>query len=245
MSRKGNILKEIVHRPWELPSGEWRYYQEWNDALFLHWRIPAEILQKLLPEGLELDLFEGEAWVSVVAFTMEKIRPRFLPALSLISDFHEINVRTYVKHKEKSGVYFISMEGQKLLSVLVSKALSGLPYQRANISRKLHNGLSSYSSVNNRKQFRLEAEYDVLPDEYQPTALDKWLVERYCLFVDIGNELFCYEIHHLPWKIAKVKLEYLKLDYKIGDLAIGKAAPELTHFSEGVEVLAWEKVKLD
>lgn len=110
-------IKEIVntteHRPWKMPTESWKFYQEWNNALFLHWLVELSELKKFVPNELEIDLFDGKPWVSVVAFTMEKIRPKNLPSFSPISDFDEINIRTYVKSNNKTGVYFLSIEGDK------------------------------------------------------------------------------------------------------------------------------------
>lgn len=117
------ILKTIEHRPWPLPCGKWKYYQEWNNAVFLHWRVDHNELRKYVPDALEIDLYNGEAWVSLVAFTMEKIRPRNLPAFPPISDFDEINIRTYVKYNNKQGVYFLSIEGGNKISCKVSNIL--------------------------------------------------------------------------------------------------------------------------
>src|SRR5690606_40671772 len=61
--------------------------------LFMHWRVPAESLRRLIPPGLDLDLFEGEAWIGVVPFRMSGVRPRFLPGLPGLSAFPELNVR--------------------------------------------------------------------------------------------------------------------------------------------------------
>ncbi|MBZ0098151.1 MAG: DUF2071 domain-containing protein [Taibaiella sp.] len=71
-----------------LPAEKWIWYQEWNDVLFLHWRIDADFVRNLVPSPFRLDTYNGEAWVSLVAFTMQHIRPRQLPHLALISNFH-------------------------------------------------------------------------------------------------------------------------------------------------------------
>ncbi len=71
MKETEDILKNISHRTWRLPNGKWSYYQEWNDALFLHWKVEESELQKLTPKNLLIDKFQGETWVSIVAFTME------------------------------------------------------------------------------------------------------------------------------------------------------------------------------
>ena len=68
------ILNTTNHRPWKMPSSGWKFYQEWNNAIFLHYQVDLKELEKKVPKELEIDLYEGKPWVSVVAFTMEKIR---------------------------------------------------------------------------------------------------------------------------------------------------------------------------
>jgi len=94
-------------------------------------------LKKHVPKELEIDLFKGKPWVSVVAFTMENIRPKNIPAFSPISNFHEINIRTYVKMNNKNGVYFLSIEGGKRLSCKIAKFISDLPYRYSIIDRSV------------------------------------------------------------------------------------------------------------
>ena len=76
------ILAETKHRPWDLPGGPWVMYQRWADLMFAHWRVEAEVVRRLVPEELELDLFEGKAWVGLTPFRMAEIRGRGLPALA-------------------------------------------------------------------------------------------------------------------------------------------------------------------
>ena len=129
------ILNNTEHRPWQMPSEKWKFYQEWNNALFLHWQVELKELEKFVPKELEIDLFEGKPWISVVAFTMEKIRPRNLPSFPPVSYFDEINIRTYVKSNNKTGVYFLSIEGGKKLACTVAKKMSQLPYRYSKIKR--------------------------------------------------------------------------------------------------------------
>lgn len=244
MNKIADILKITSHRPWELPRQKWRYYQEWNNALFLHWKFPSQIIKPLIPDNLEIDIINGETWISLVAFTMQKIRPRNLPALTMISDFHEINLRAYVLKDNKPGVYFLNIEAQKIISVFMARSLSGLPYEKANIQKTQKDNLISYVSENKVKDFKLEALYEIPDAEYEKTELDNWLIERYCLYVDKGHDLYRYQIHHKEWNVKKANLKKIDLQYQIGDLFIKDKQPDLTHFSEGVKVLAWQREKI-
>lgn len=239
--RINQILQSVAHRPWEISSKPWRFYQEWNNAVFLHWKVPAEVIRPLIPRTTELDTFQGEAWVSLVAFTMEKLRVSYLPAVPGISNFHEINLRTYITRDNKPGVYFLSIEAQKLLAVFLAKNISGLPYKKSLIKRSSNGMANTYSSINSVKGFSLESTFETNEGEYERTALDKWLVERYCLYLDRNDKLFRYDIHHLQWEIKKIELKHLKLQYKAGDLVLKEKQPDFSHFSPGVRVLAWPR----
>lgn len=233
------LLLDIDHRPFELPIGSWQYYQEWNNALFFHWTIPYEILRKSVPENFKIDSFNGNCYVSLVAFTMEKIRPKFLPSISLISDFHEINLRTYIDNNNKKGVYFLNIEAEKSLSVFIAKSLSGLPYEKSNIKRTSE----TYKSINVDKGFDLDVEFQIKQDIDQKTELDKWLTERYCLYLDKDKRFYRYDIHHKEWRIKNVGISRLKLNYKISHLNLADRQPDLIHYSEGVKVVAWKRQK--
>lgn len=232
------ILEQSTHRPWEIPKDRWKYYQEWNDAIFLHWEVDLEELKKYVPKELEIDLFEGKPWVSVVAFAMEEIRPRFLPAFSPISNFFEINVRTYVKTKSKTGVYFLSMEGGKDLSCKVAKLISELPYRFSSIKREMEYYRSSNAEFGDTLNIKFK-----IGETLQKTELDRWLTERYALFQDTKNFINEYEIHHQEWPIREAIIENIELNYPRFEKLIGRK-PNLVNYSEGVKVVAWGKKKV-
>lgn len=231
-----SILKHTAHRPWAKPSGPWKFYQEWNRAVFLHWPVEVEELKPLVPDGIQIDTYAGQAWVSVVAFTMKKVRPRLLPPVSFISDFHEINIRTYVKSNQKTGVYFLSIEGGKWLSCSLAKQISKLPYRTSQMKRIEH----QYQSANNQTGDRLTFSYQPGQSVVTKTKLDLWLTERYALFQDTKSAILEYEIHHLEWPIQEVELADFTLDYPAFNHLL-KGDPELTHYSSGVQVVAWGK----
>lgn len=240
MTKISNILASISHRPFELPSAEWKYYQEWNNVLFLHWKVPFEYLRKSVPQKLNIDIFNGSCYVSLLAFTMQKIRPRYLPSISFISDFEEINLRTYVNNGNKPGVYFLNIEGGKSLSVFVAKLLSGLPYEKADIKRSG----KICSSKNHQKKFFFDTEFSINEKLQNKSRLDEWLTERYCLYLDYKNDLYRYDIHHKEWEIKDVSIEGLNLNCRIGDIDFSVNKPDIAHYSDGVKVIAWEKQRL-
>lgn len=242
-STKKNLSQSISHRKWPLPVKRWNYYQEWNKALFLHWKVPVDILQQFLPLGLPLDTFENEAWISLVAFTMEKIRPKNLPAFAPISNFHEINIRTYVIQDNKSGVYFLNIEAQKQLSAVISRMLSGLPYEKAKMKRNHQKELQTYSSNQQKKGSEFAINYQVFNNPVSKSELDLWLTERYCLYLDKGKKNYLYEIHHLPWELREVQVLDLHTNYQVGSIDLNRK-PDLIHYSPGVKVIAWSKKKL-
>lgn len=234
-----DILQETKHRPYALPPGRWVYYQEWNRAIFLHWKVPFEALRKLVPAEFNLDTHEGDAYISLVAFTMEQIRPRYLPAVSLVSDFHEINLRTYIDNDERKGVYFLNIEAAKQLSVFMAKTLSGLPYEKSSIQRTDH----QYQSSNGKKGFSLHCDYAVKGKLSDKSTLDRWLTERYCLYLDEGESVYRYDIHHKEWELKGLALERLEVCYELGDLTLS-AEPDAAHYSDGVQVLAWNRAEV-
>lgn len=240
MSTTDEILQAINHRPYPLPTGTWKYYQEWNRALFLHWKVPFELLRTCVPAEFTLDSFEGNYYISLVAFTMEKIRPRYLPAVGFISNFDEINVRTYIENDGKKGVYFLSIEAGNALSAFIAKTLSGLPYEKSNTNRR--NNI--YESTNPKRGFHLHANYALHESIESKNELDKWLTERYCLYLDQGKKRFRFEIHHKEWDLKKATLNSLQTKYEIGGIQLNNAAPDFIHYSDGVQVIAWDREEI-
>lgn len=239
MSKIKEILANAQQRSLEYPSEKWRYYQEWRRALFLHWEVSIQDLAKLIPTNLQIDTYKDKAYISLVAFSMKNTRPRNWPAWQLVSEFDEINIRTYIKNQGIPGVYFLSIEAGKKLSAKIARILSGLPYQAANIFRTN----TEYSSRNSLKSFHLDTTFQVGREIVNKSALDKWLIERYYLYFDKGSELYRYQIHHPEWEINEIKIQNLDLKYQFGDLKLSNN-PVLSHFSNGVEVVAWSKVKV-
>lgn len=234
------ILSLTKHRPWKIPSEPWKYYQEWNHAVFLHWQVELSELEKWVPKALEIDLYEGKPWVSLVAFTMQNIRPKYLPAFAPISNLDEINIRTYVKKGGKTGVYFLSIEAGNRLSCKIARALSELPYRYSKMQRQE----SLYRSENNLLNDTMCLKYNIGKPLKEKTPLDAWLTERYSLFQDSETAINQFEIHHVEWPLFHVETTAVKIDYPRFNKLLNPS-PDRLHYSPGVQVLAWDKKRIE
>ena len=103
--------------------------QSWQRASFLHWAYDPSDVQRLLPRGLQVDTHDGMAWVGLVAFEMVDIALAGLPPVPHLGTFPETNVRTYVRGPDGTpGVWFHSLEAERLVPVLVARGAYRLPY---------------------------------------------------------------------------------------------------------------------
>ena len=234
------ILNTTQHRPFNLPPESWKYYQEWNNVIFLHWQVELDELKKYVPKELTIDLFNGSPWVSVVAFTMEKVRLKYLPSFPPISNFDEINIRTYVTSGNKSGVYFLSIEGGTNISCKIAKGISSLPYRFSTMKRTD----TLYQSNNLEYNEKLEIEYNIGEKIKSKLPLDKWLTERYALFQDTKACMNEFEIHHEEWPLHEIELSKLEFRYPRFKNLI-KRLPDKVQYSKGVKVIAWGKKQRD
>lgn len=232
------IYNKTQHRPFQFPKRPWTYYQEWNRAIFLHWEISPEQIKPIIPQGLELDVIDGKTWISLVAFDMNNIGIKHLPKLPYVSDFHEINIRIYIKRHGKPSVYFLSMEGSKLLSCQVLKLASKFPYR----SSKIYRDDRTFESENKNLKDMLKIEYDVDSAAVSKDSTDLWLTERYAVFQDYKRSMIEYDVHHIEWPMQAISIKQLEVNYpRFGSLLNNN--PDRIHYSKGVQVLTWDKRK--
>jgi uncharacterized protein YqjF (DUF2071 family) len=237
-------LGATAHRPYPPPAKPWSLRQTWYQLLFAHWRVEPRRLALLLPPPLELDLFHGEAWVGVVPFGMRRVAPRRLPALPWISRFLELNVRAYVRHRGKAGVYFFSLDAANPLAVEIARRWYGLNYLRARMSLEERGGWVEYRS---RRTDRRASDAE-LAVRYQPQGLpsvasvgtlESFLVDRYRLFTAREGLVRCAEIHHGPWPLQRARADFgTNTMARAAGIELDGAAPHLLYARE-IEVVAW------
>jgi len=239
------LFRATEHRPWPVPHGPWVMAQRWHELLFAHWPLAPEALCAILPEGLELDTHEGQAWLGVIPFRMTGVRLRGTPALPGLSAFPELNVRTYVRRHGKPGVWFFSLDAGNATAVEVARAWFHLPYYRARMRSASSGGWIEYRSIRAHSgapsaelavRYRARGE----PRDSGPGTLAHWLTERYCLYADAGRgRLLCGEIHHPPWRLQAAEAEF---ERNTMAAALGVALPDVApvlYFAESQEVVIW------
>jgi uncharacterized protein YqjF (DUF2071 family) len=238
-------LPPAGHRPWPLPDEPWVMAQRWEHLLFAHWRVPADAVAALLPPGLPLDTFEASAWISISPFRVTGVRLRGLSAVPRLSDFHEINVRTYVRLDGKPGVWFFSLDADSTLGVMSARAWYRLPYFLAAAHLEPRGDGFRFTS-NRRHPGAPAATFSV---DYRPARRVEraatgspawWLTERYCLYArDSRGALHRAEIHHEPWPLHPVEVE-VRENTMAAPLGLRlDSPPALVNYARSLDVSVW------
>jgi uncharacterized protein YqjF (DUF2071 family) len=180
-------------------------YHRWESLLFLHWRVAAARVQETLPAGITVDTFEGDAYLAIVPFFMRRVRPIGVPALPWISDFLELNVRTYAYDEEGvPGVWFYSLDCNQPLAVAAARVLTGLRYMHAEMSAE-RGEFIEYSSRRRSSETRARYRYRGVgaAQDCAPESFEFFALERYYLFAQRGSSLVRGQVAHAPVSIPR------------------------------------------
>ena len=243
------LTQEVAHRPWALPQRPWVMTMSWVDLLFAHWAFHPNDLRSLLPPHLPLDTYDGQAWISLVPFRMESVGPRGLQALPARlggpRSFPEFNVRTYVRHGGKAGVFFFSLDATSSLAIWGARTFFHLPYFKAQIQTRERDGWIHYESTRTDPRLgpgEFRARYRGLGERLKvlPGSLEYWLTERYCLFgLTPEGQILRGDIHHQPWPLEAAEAE-IELNTAADAHRLGlNGPPPLCHFARELPVVAW------
>ena len=242
-ARQRASLEKTDHRPWPLPDDRWVMGQTWEELLFAHWRAPGDALRSHLPDGLELDVFENDAWIGVTPFRVTGLRARGLPPVPFLSSFLELNTRTYVTAAGKPGIWFFSLDASSEVAVEGARRGYKLPYFRAEMRAAWRADRLEYESR------RRDARGDpaVFRGRYSPTgevlaaepgSLAHFLTERYCLYTEDAGRLKRAEIHHEPWPLQPAEAEVAENTMPPARVELLDDEP-LLHFSARQDVVIW------
>jgi uncharacterized protein YqjF (DUF2071 family) len=210
-----------------------------------------EQLRPLIPAGLEIDTFDGWAWLGIVPFHLT-IRYRCMP---LGLSFPEVNVRTYVRCGKERGVWFLSLDAESRLAVMVARHSYALPYHVARMTmRRVTNadGPSVFFASRRNLPCSPQPEFRV---DYRPTgdvftaavgSLEDWLIEHYQLFtVNPRGRIAHGKIHHRPWQLQTAEADF-QINRLVEPLGLRlPPEPPLLHFAREVNAVAWRLQGVD
>lgn len=211
----------------------------WHDLCFMHWPIPVEVLRPLIPQPLQVDTHDGVAYIALVPFRMSQVCPRGIPHWPWLTDFPEMNVRTYVRDGRDSGVWFFSLDATQRLAIWAARTFFHLPYFMADMRCEWHNSWFYYSCQ--RDDIRFAGRYRPTPGGPQltkPGSLEYFLTERYWLFAQSSaGVLSKARIHHYPWPLEPAEVEIQHQSYLNRFDVLGH--PKLVHFVREIGVDSW------
>lgn len=187
----------------------------WRDALFAHWPVERSVVAERLPAGLEVDTYDGDAYLGVVPFEMADLRPRGSPVgLS----FGELNLRTYVRRDGERGVYFFSLDADDRLGVGVARSAFRLPYYRAEMTVDRHGDevrFRSRRTHSGEPPLAFDASYRPTGEAFTADrgSLESFLVERYRFFTaDDSGRLWAGAVEHEPWRLRRADASFARND---------------------------------
>ena len=193
--------------------------QSWDDLFFLHWEYAAEAIQSRLPAGLTVDTFEGKAYLGVVGFRMNAVRPLGLPALPWLSYFNELNVRTYVRDASgEPGVWFFSLDCDRAPAVVIARA------------GEQETARYAWSAVSS-------------PQIAAPGSLEFHLAERYSFFSVRDGRLVRGQVHHAPYELSSTDTTaWSDLPLRWDGFDVSGRPPDFAHCCQGVAIEAFSLV---
>ncbi|MEL4025318.1 DUF2071 domain-containing protein [Lysinibacillus endophyticus] len=225
-------------RKLQLPKIPWIMKQTWENSLFIHYPVRKEVLEPLIPCELALDTYDGVGWVSIVPYYIRDLRGKGLPPIPGTSEFPGYNLRTYIKGKDKPGIYFFYLGAGNFLAPKLARPFFRLPYMQENL--KMWKGVDGIRFEG--EQLSCHYVHKKKPFNPKKGSLEEWLLERYCFYTLNKGKIFQCNIVHPSWVIYEANAEFhensLLSKYKIDPLMY----KPILHFSKRAEVKIWPLV---
>jgi uncharacterized protein YqjF (DUF2071 family) len=215
--------------------------QGWHDLASLHWRYDPEVVQRILPPGLTVDTFDGAAMVGLIPFTMHRLGVPHLPAVPYLGTFPEVNVRTYVVRDGRPGVWFCSLDINRLLPTVVARTTYSLPYcwGRASHERVGDRLITTVDRRWPRSDAAASTRIELtIGDRIEtPSPLEHFVTARWGLYSSTRRGRLRYAaVDHAPWPLHRATVD--QIDDSLVTAA-GLPAPTgepLCVYSPGVQV---------
>lgn len=211
--------------------------QEWKDLAYLHWRYDPAVVQALLPPGLTVDTFDGSAWVGLIPFSMRDIGLARGPSVPYLGSFPEVNVRTYVHVNGRPGVWFFSLDVNRLLPAVVARVSYRLPYCWG-ATTHVRDGDVLSTHIRRRWPQRITSS-SIIMRMGEPVAadeLDVFLTARWGLYSASRSGLRYAAVDHEPWPLRTADaLSYDSILLEAAGLPTPQGKPH-ARCSDGVHV---------
>lgn len=220
--------------------------QQWKNLLFLHWRWDAQEIQRTLPPELTAETFDGTAWLGIVPFFMRGVRPVCCPPVPWISNFLELNVRTYVRDANgHPGVWFYSLDCNQPLAVKIAQTAFHLPYFHARMRARVAEGMIDFNSVRRGRQAGFVYAAEGSSSASDAGSLEEFLLERYRLFSRSRTSLFSGQVWHTPYTFSPARVAgYSTAPLELAGFAPPAVRPDHAVFSRGVDVRIYPLLRL-
>lgn len=222
----------------------------WDTSTFVHWRVEPERVQALLPEGLQVDVYDGSSWVGMTPFVMGTMRPLGIPdppaglsipgwkklrGLADVASTPETNLRTYVRGPDgRDGLWFLTIDAGNAALAAAIRAAVGAPYHHADMSVARDGDTLTYTGSRRGAQegYRLQVRAG---DPITPSELDIWVTSRWRAYTRHLGRLLVTPVEHEPWPLRQATLGSLEenLTDSVGLHSLGN--PALVHYSDGVK----------
>ena len=217
-------------------------HQRWEDLLFLHWPVAPEVIRPLIPPMLEIDTFDGSAWISITPFELNDLRVAALPPIPGLSSLYEVNVRTYVHFNGVPGIWFFSLDSSKAIPAVAARVAFMLPYFSADIAFTRAGASFDFSLARPgppSAHFHARWATGIRLRDPDTESLTFFLVERYCYFATRDDSLYICRIYHHPWILEEVT-EVTHQSTLIGALGIIEPGTRpLAQHSRALDVDVW------
>ncbi len=189
----------------------------WKNLILLTWEVPPRLLEHRLPRGVELDLRDGKAFVSLVGFDFLDTRVLGV-AWPGYRQFPEVNLRFYVRHGKQRGVMFIREFVPQLATVLIARAVYNEPYARADMNRRRRAVGDSLSLEHRLRVAGREHRFGVTAERRSSMpgedSVEHFFKEHQWGFGrSRSGELIRYEVRHPWWRVHRVLSHELDVDF--------------------------------
>lgn len=233
-------------------AGEPLFLATWARAVFIHYEADPPLLQRQIP--FQLDLYEGRAFVSIVAFTLWRMRPRIGGRLSEwlfkpIASHGFLNVRTYVRQAGEPGIFFLAEWLSNPLSVWLGPRIFGLPYrlgkldyQHADKGGEIRGTVTSAAGCLDYGAWTASA----TREPCEAGSRDEFLLERYTAFTIRGGCRRLFRVWHAPWRQTPIEID-MKTDELIASTGAWWQSANYVgaNYSPGVEVWMGRPHRID